>query len=465
MLTLFNSLTKTKEQFKPIRDSVGIYTCGPTVYNFPHIGNYRAYLVADILKRYLLFSGYQVKHIINITDVDDKIIKKVSERHILLQELTQQYEQAFMEDLTALHILPADVFPRATEHIDAMIALIQKLLEKNLAYKGEDGSVYYRVAACPNYGVLAHLDKAQLKAGASGRVDADEYEKDAPADFALWKAYTAEDGDIFWDTSLGKGRPGWHIECSAMSTQHLGEQFDIHTGGIDLLFPHHENEIAQNYGFSVEQSVKTWLHNEWLLVEGKKMSKSLDNFYTLKDILRKNYTPEAIRYLLFSTHYRQQLNFTFDALESAQQAVNRLQDFISNLQTYATDSSAENNPQVTLALRKLEEQFIVALDDDLNVNQALAALFDFVKEINTTQISSEHAQEILVFLSRINEVLAVFSFETLEIPDEVSWLVMQREQARKEKDFSKADELRQQLADLGYVVEDTSEGAHIKKLK
>ncbi|RMF88331.1 MAG: cysteine--tRNA ligase, partial [Nitrospinota bacterium] len=317
MLKFYNSLTRRKEEFHPIEPGrVRMYTCGPTVYDYAHIGNFRAYIFEDILRRYLKYKGYQVTQVMNITDVDDKTIRESRRRGMSLKEFTSFYVQAFFEDLETLNIERAEYYPAATEHIDQMVALIKRLIENGHTYE-VDGSIYFRISTFPAYGRLAGLDAVQLQGGASGRVDADEYGKEDVRDFVLWKAWREEDGDVFWETELGKGRPGWHIECSAMSMHYLGEHFDIHTGGIDNLFPHHENEIAQSEAATKKPFVNYWLHCQHLLVNNAKMSKSLGNFYTLRDLLERGYKPKAIRYALLSTHYRQQHNFTFEGLAAA----------------------------------------------------------------------------------------------------------------------------------------------------
>ena len=328
MLKLYNTLSRRKEIFKPIKNNkVGMYTCGPTVYYYPHIGNYRAYIVADILKRYLKYKGFKIDHVMNITDVDDKTIRDSQKQNLSLKEFTSKYEKAFLEDLNTLNIQKPDRLARATEHIKEMENLIKKLIDKGFAYKGKDNSIYYSISKFKDYGKLSKIKIKELKAGA--RVKQDEYEKKQVSDFALWKAWDKEDGNVFWETEFGKGRPGWHIECSAMSSKYLGDQFDIHTGGIDLIFPHHENEIAQSEGASGKKPfVKYWIHNEWLLIEGKKMSKSFGNFYTLRDILNKGYSPMSIRYVLLSTHYRQQMNFTFKKLDAAKNSLQRWGNFL-----------------------------------------------------------------------------------------------------------------------------------------
>jgi cysteinyl-tRNA synthetase len=378
VLKLYNTLTRKKEKFVPIKEgTVSIYSCGPTVYDFPHLGNYRAYIASDVLKRYLIYSGFKVKHVMNITDVDDKTIRNSAKEKIPLKQFTSRYEKAFFEDIKQLNIMPADCYTKATEHIKDMIEIIEKLLKEGLAYKGADGSVYYKVSAFKGYGKLAHLAPDALKEGASGRVNADEYTKEEARDFALWKAWTKDDGDVYWESPFGRGRPGWHIECSAMSMKYLGNHFDIHTGGVDLVFPHHQNEIAQSEGSSGEKFVNYWLHNEWLLVNGEKMSKSLGNFFTLRDVLGKGCSSVAVRYLLMSTHYRQQLNFTFEGINSADSAVKRLDEAVRKLKSADGKGAA-----ITTALKSAQSGFEKAMDDDLNISEALASIFGLVKETN-----------------------------------------------------------------------------------
>ena len=330
-IRLFNTLTRKKETFIPIDEGeVRMYTCGPTVYDYAHIGNFRAFLFEDLLKRWLEYRGFKVTHVMNITDVDDKTIRGSQKQQIPLRQYTEYYTKAFFEDVAVLSIEPADYYPRATEHIPEMVALINRLMEKGYAYKGEDSSIYYAINKFKNYGKLSKIKVRELKAGA--RVKVDEYAKEEAMDFALWKAWTKEDGDVFWETELGKGRSGWHIECSAMSMKYLGETFDIHCGGVDNMFPHHENEIAQSEAATGKKFVNYWLHNEHLLVEGKRMAKRYGNFYTLRDLLKMGYDPKAIRYLLLSTQYRQQFNFTFEGLDAAKGAIERLRNLMRRLQ-------------------------------------------------------------------------------------------------------------------------------------
>ncbi len=458
-LNIHNTLSKKKEEFQPIKGKdVGMYTCGPTVYNYPHIGNYRAYVVADLLKRYLKYKGFKVKQVMNITDVDDKTIRDSQKEGISLKEFTRKYEKAFLEDLKTLHIDKADFFPRATENIEGMVNLIKRLMDKGLAYKGDDGSIYYDISKFKDYGKLSGMKIDKLKSGA--RVSQDEYEKESASDFALWKAYDEEDGDVFWETELGKGRPGWHIECSVMGTKHLGNHFDIHTGGIDLVFPHHENEIAQSEGANGVKFVNYWVHNEWLLVEGKKMSKSLGNFYTLRDLLEKGYSPLAVRYVLLGTHYRQQLNFTFKELDAAKNSIERLNDFMLSLDG---PYSEENNKEVPALIDKARKEFEDAMDTDLDISGALAALFNLVRNVNKIKFSITDANIIKDLIVEINSVLGLVELEREELSEELKGLIDEREKARAKKDFDTADKIRDELKEKGIVLEDTSEGVRWKK--
>jgi cysteinyl-tRNA synthetase len=465
-IKLYNTLTRQKEPLKPIHEGkVGMYTCGPTVYDYAHIGNFRAFVFEDLLKRWLQHRGFSVTHVMNLTDVDDKTIKGSQKQGKPLRQYTNFYADAFFEDIQTLNIQPATVYPRATDHIPEMVQIIKTLLQKGFAYKGEDGSIYFAISKFPEYGKLSHLHVGELKAGA--RVNQDEYAKEEAQDFALWKAYTPEDGDVYWETELGKGRPGWHIECSAMSTKYLGETFDIHCGGVDNMFPHHENEIAQTEAATGKPFVHVWMHNEHLLAEGKKMAKRLGNFYTLRDLLAKGLDPLAIRYLLLSTHYRQQFNFTFDGLDAAKGAIERL----ANLQRRLKDADGTGNPEkLVLLTDRLETCFGQAMDDDLNISVALAALFDFVREINNlldaNQLSKTDAQKISTLIDDYDKVLGVIPKPTQEtLPPEAEELIRKREEARKAKDWKTADAARAQLKALGIVVEDTAQGVRWKREK
>jgi cysteinyl-tRNA synthetase len=463
---LFNTLTRQKEPFIPIQHgTVGLYTCGPTVYDYAHIGNFRAFIFEDLLKRWLKHQGFKVIHIMNLTDIDDKTIKGSQKQSKSLREYTDFYAKAFFEDIKTLNIEPATVYPRATDHIPEMVALIKMLIQKGYAYKGDDGSIYFAINKFSSYGKLSHIKKDELKVGA--RVRQDEYSKEEAQDFALWKAYTPEDGDVYWETELGKGRPGWHIECSAMSMKYLGETFDIHCGGIDNMFPHHENELAQSEAVTGKTFVNYWMHNEHLQVEGKKMAKSIGNFYTLRDLLQKGYDPLAIRYLLLSTHYRQQFNFTFEGLDAAKGAIERLSNLLHRLK----DADGKGSPcDIDNLIRTVEQYFRDAMNDDLNISIALASLFDFVRDINnmldSNTISKIQAHRIRSTIEDIDNVLAVIPKPTEEVlPKEAEILIKRREDARKTKDWKTADQIRQQLKEMGIVIEDTVQGIRWKREK
>lgn len=461
-LQFYNTLTRKKEGFYTIHPGeVRMYTCGPTVYEFAHIGNFRAYVFGDLLHRYLKYKGYKVIYVMNITDIDDKTIAGSQEDKIPLRNYTQRYKDAFFEDVKSLNIEPAHVYPEATGHINDMVDLVKDLLRKGYAYQNE-GSTYFKIASFPSYGKLSHMDLEGLKAGA--RVSADEYEKEQVADFALWKGWDEKDGDVFWETEVGKGRPGWHIECSMMSMKYLGKQFDIHTGGVDLIFPHHENEIAQSEAATGEKFVNFWLHNEFLMVEGRKMAKSLGNYYTLRDLLNKGYNPIAIRYLLLATHYRQQLNFTFNGLEASKNALQRLFDFVDNLKMVKEE---KDNPEVKEILAKAKQGFEEALDDDLNVSEALGVVFNLVKDINRLmdekKISKYDAEKMIDLMNDFNSVLGILKREELILDEEITRLIEKRTKAREEKDFKLADQIRKDLEAKGIILEDTPQGTKWKR--
>jgi cysteinyl-tRNA synthetase len=463
-IRIFNTLTREKEQFKPINPGkVGIYTCGPTVYDYAHIGNFRAFIFEDLLKRWLEYRDLKVTHIMNLTDVDDKTIKGSQKQQKPLRQYTNLYADAFFEDIKILNIKLATVYPRATDHIREMVELIKTLLQKDYAYKGEDGSIYFAVSKFPQYGKLSHIKVSELKVGA--RVSQDEYAKEEAQDFALWKAWSCQDGDVYWETELGKGRPGWHIECSAMSMKYLGETFDIHCGGVDNMFPHHENEVAQSEAATGKPFVHYWMHNEHLLVEGKKMAKRTGNFYTLRDLLGRGLDPLAIRYLLLSTHYRQQFNFTFEGLEAAKGAIER----IVNLQRRLKDANGKGeSEEIAKLIENTQACFGAAMDNDLDVSLALASLFDFVREINNlldaNALSGQEAAQVLSVIASFDSVLGVIPQEKEEeLPFEAKELIRKREEARKTKDWKTADTLRQQLKAMGFVVEDTAQGARWKR--
>lgn len=461
----FDTLENTLVAFKPLNPKqVLLYTCGPTVYNYAHIGNLRTYMFEDILKRSLLYFGYGVKHVMNITDIDDKTIKGALEQKVSLKEFTQKYTKAFFEDLDALQIIKADVLPKATDYIAQMITMIQHLVDNKHAYIGPDGSVYFALSTFPSYGKLSHLEKKSLVVGASTRVIADEYDKENPSDFVLWKAYDKQrDGDIYWESCFGKGRPGWHIECSAMASSILGKTIDIHCGGIDNMFPHHENEIAQceacyNLPFS-----KYWLHSQHLLVEGKKMSKSLGNFFTLRDLTAKGYTARAIRYVLLSGHYKMPLNFTFEGLDAAKGALARIDSVIDRLQT-PTHEMADK----TLDLTSYTTSFENALLDDLNTPQALSALFDMIRAVNTfidkQGLSKTQGHHILETFKNFDKVFSFIFYKEETIPDFILALAEKRKEAKKAKNFQESDRLREEIKELGFSIEDTSSGFRVTKL-
>jgi cysteinyl-tRNA synthetase len=466
-MIFFNTLTRKKEKFEPLEEGKAkIYTCGPTVYDFAHIGNFRAFLFEDLLKRWLSQRGYKVTHVMNLTDIDDKTIKGSQKEGIPLNQFTDFYAKAFFEDIKVLNIELADFYPKATDQIPEIVTLIKTLMSKGIAYKGEDNSIYFSVSKFPDYGKLSKIKVNELKAGA--RVNQDEYAKEEAQDFALWKTWTPEDGDVFWETELGKGRPGWHIECSAMSMKYLGETFDIHCGGVDNMFPHHENEIAQSEAATGKKFVNYWMHNEHLQVEGKKMSKSLGNFYTLRDLLAKGYDPIAIRYLLMSTHYRQQFNFTFESLEAAKSAVERLRNFVRRLH----EAEGEiNTGKVAILSAKLEACFGGSMDDDLNIGVALSSLFDFIREINglldANLVSKQEAADVGGLMMRIDDVLGVIGRVEMEdtLPSDINALVQKRENARKNKNWKEADDIRSELKSMGIILEDTAQGVRWHKEK
>ncbi len=460
-LCFFNTLTRQLEEFHPREQGVArFYMCGPTVYGFAHIGNFRTFLFGDLIRRYLAYKGYKVIYVMNITDVDDKIIRDSMAAGETLKQFTGRFTDSFLEDLDILGAVRPDIQPRATDHIAEMVAMVQSLAAQGRAYE-VDGNWYYKISAFPNYGKLANLDMSGLKAGA--RVASDEYEKESVSDFALWKAWDEKDGAVFWETAIGKGRPGWHLECSAMSMKYLGETFDLHAGGVDLMFPHHENEIAQSEGSTGKQFVKYWLHAEHLIVEGKKMSKSLGNFYTLRDILAKGYAPKAVRYLLMSAHYRQQLNFTFDGLDGARAALERYNDFIRNLDSH---TGASGSGEGAAIVRKAAIDFEAQLDDDLNISGGLGVIFDFIRDINRLKadgkLSTDDAKAALALIRKFD---TIFSFELprVSLDDQVNALIAERQDARKSRNFKRSDEIRDQLASMGILLEDTPHGVTWKR--
>jgi len=471
-LMLLNTESRNKEAIVPLQNNhIRMYTCGPTVYDFAHIGNFRTYVFEDLLRRTIKFFGMKITQVMNITDVDDKTIRGATKKGITLGEYTQPFLDAFFEDVDALNIERVEQYPAATEFIPEMIEMIQALIEKGYAYQGKDQSIYYNIQQFPRYGCLSHLKLDQLQTGASDRVCSDEYEKEHAADFVLWKAYDSErDGKIYWDSPFGKGRPGWHMECSAMAMKILGETLDIHVGGVDNMFPHHENEIAQSEAYSGKQFAKIWLHSEHLLVENKKMSKSLGNFYTFRDLMEKGYNGKEVRYMLLQTHYKTQLNFTLPGLDGSKVSLDRMQNFIERLQGIPENVSTGCDPtKFQQYLESAFDFFTKSLADDLNISVALSAVFDLIRDINSLcdaqEMSYEQAQRVLELMQKFDTVLGVLSFDKPNhVPDEVISLVQQRQQARHDKNWISADELRDAIQQQGYQVEDTPTGPRVHKL-
>jgi cysteinyl-tRNA synthetase len=465
-LKLFNTLSRSVQEFAPLdpaQKKVGMYCCGPTVYDYAHIGNWRTFVFADLVRRTLEFSGYDVQHVMNITDIEDKIIKRVRENKTTLREFTGKYETAFLDDLKTLNCKEPHVKPRATEYIAEIISLIEKLIARGIAYKAADSSVYfsitkYQSCGC-NYGQLLKLNFDEMRAGE--RVSADEYEKESVADFALWKARVPDDGEIFWPTPFGEGRPGWHIECSAMSMKVLGESFDLHLGGEDLKFPHHEDEIAQSEGATGKPFVKYWLHGAHLLVEGKKMSKSLGNYFTLRDLQAKGFTGREVRYLLLTAHYRETFNFTLDGLAGAKTALARIDECVFKLRELAGGTAAVPNTEFVKA-------FSAALDNDLNISAAWGVVFEWVRNINRRfaedPLIVAEAASALAAWKKIDSVLGIGLIDESEPPAEYNQLLLNRYRARHEKNFKRADEIRDELKAKGWGIEDSPKGQRLKKL-
>jgi cysteinyl-tRNA synthetase len=470
-IRLHNTLTNDLQPLAPVHPGeVRIYTCGPTVYASAHIGNFRTFMFQDVLRRFLLSQGLRVMQVMNVTDVDDRIIQSSAAAGIGIREYTDKYIRGFLEDIDALHIQMPEELVRATDHIEDMVALIEKLQEKGLTYKSE-GSIYFRIAKFPAYGKLSKIDVAGMQAGA--RVDMDQYEKDDARDFALWKA--PKPGEHFWETRIGPGRPGWHIECSAMAMKYLGDTLDIHTGGVDLAFPHHENEIAQSEAATGKTFVRTWLHAEHLIIEGQKMSKSLGNFYTLRDLFARGHKPSTIRFLLLSVPYRRQLNFTEEGIVQARNSTERLRNFVTRLRT--AQFQPGSNPETEKRIAEAENDFDAGLADDINTAMALAAVFDLVRDVNTAMdrgaFLQQDAPRAVAAMEKFDAVLALleddddaklaklgFSPEKARMPAaEVDALIEQRQAAKKRRDFKRADEIRQKLADSGILLEDAKDGS------
>lgn len=464
MIRFYNTLSGQIEPFKPIvPGKVRLYTCGPTVYQYAHIGNLRAYMFEDLLKRFLQFMGIKVLHVMNITDVDDKTIREANKAGLSLQKYTQKYIDAFFEDIKILNILPADHYPRATEHVSEMASMVRRLLDKGYAYRKE-GSVYFEISRFPEYGRLSKIDLDARRPGQ--RVDTDEYEKESIHDFALWKA--PKEGEPSWDSEIGPGRPGWHVECSVMSSKYLGEYFDIHCGGVDNIFPHHENEIAQSQALTGKKFVNYWIHCHHLIVDGEKMSKSKGNVYTLRDLLDKGLDPRSIRWLLMGTHYRKMLNFTFEGLDQAQSSLRRIRDFADVLKNHPLKEGESRKAHDLVA--EAEKVFVEGLSDDLNISAGMSGLFELIREVNILlslgQLLKGDTVEILGFLRKLNLVLGVFSDQDAEsLPAEIMDRIRAREEARASKNYAEADRIRLELLSQGIELEDTREGVRWKKRK
>jgi cysteinyl-tRNA synthetase len=469
-ILLHNTLSNRLEPLEPVHPGeVRMYTCGPTVYAFAHIGNFRTFIFQDVLRRFLLSRGYRVLQVMNVTDVDDRIIQNATAAGMSIREYTEKYIHAFLQDTGALNIEPPEELVRATDHIEDMVALIEQLQKKGLTYQS-DGSIYFRISKFPAYGRLSKIDLSGMKAGA--RVDVDQYEKDDARDFALWKA--PKPGEHFWETRIGPGRPGWHIECSAMAMKYLGETLDIHTGGIDLCFPHHENEIAQSEAATGHPFVRLWLHAEHLIIEGQKMSKSLGNYYTLRDLFARGQKPSTVRFLLLSVPYRRQLNFTEDGIKQAENSIERLRNFLLRLKT--AQFPAGSTPEMQARIEKAEADFDAGLADDVNTAVALAAIFDLVRDVNTAMdrgaFLQQDAPRAVAAMEKFDGILAVlvdddeeklralgFGPSKARVPSEqVETLIEERNAAKKRRDFKRSDEIRQQLSDSGIILEDNKDG-------
>jgi cysteinyl-tRNA synthetase len=492
-LELFNTLSGKVEEFHPLEDNlVRMYACGPTVYDYGHIGNFRTFIVVDTLRRFLKQSGFKLKHVMNITDVDDKIIRNAARDGVTVHEYTKKYREAFLEDADALNIQHPELIVNATDHIQEMAHFIAVLVDKGYAYRTDDGSYYFRIAKFPEYGKLSKKDFAGMADGA--RVDVDEYDKDNARDFALWKA--PKPGEAQWDTEIGPGRPGWHIECSTMSMKYLGETFDIHLGGEDLIFPHHENEIAQSEAETGKQFVKLWMHSRFLLVEGEKMAKSAGNFFTVRDLILMGHKPSSIRFLLMSVPYTKQLNFTFDGLTQAANSVERLRNFKLRLETSQFPEGA--NAAMAEIAKKASAEMTAGLNDDLNTAQALGAIFDMVRDVNAAadvgDVHKDDVPALLKALEQFEEIFAVLKDDdaakvratvewakaegledkispaTAELAkaaslsdEEIEKLVAEHSQARKTRDFARSDAIRAQLAENGVILENTKDGVRWKR--
>ena len=463
MLRLHNSLTQRVEELRPLKgQEVTLYTCGPTVYDFVHIGNFRTFVFQDLLRRWIRYEGFAVRHVMNITDVDDRIIQNAREADLSIDDYTGRYAEAFFEDMQKLRMQRPEVMPRATDHIQEMIQLILTLREKGYTYESE-GSTYFRIDRFPQYGKLSHLDLSEMKL--EGRIDADSYSKENPRDFVLWKS--RKPGEAYWDSPLGPGRPGWHIECSAMSMKYLGESFDIHCGGVDLIFPHHENEVAQSEGATGKPFVRHWVHSAHLIIEGEKMSKSLGNILTLRGLIERGHDPAAIRYLLLAVHYRKQLNFTTATLHQAQSALQRANDFL--LRVREIPESRPENPQLARHITRARADFEARLDDDLNTSAALAAFFELIRQSNILleqkEVGTANRDQILELAFDVNQVFDVWQIDEPKVDqEEIMHLITERAEARRKRDYRRADEIRTLLARRGIILEDTRQGTRWKKV-
>lgn len=464
-LFIYDTRLRKKVPLKPEKENtVRMYTCGPTVYNFAHIGNLRTYVFEDILRRTILAFGMKVYQVMNLTDVDDKTIKGAMKEGLPLRTFTQRYKEAFFQDLATLNIQKVEKFTAATDYVDQMIEIIQGLLDKGVAYPTGDGNIFFRIDKFPSYGCLSHFCIQDLKAGASERVTGDEYDKENICDFVLWKAYDKDhDGDVVWDAPWGRGRPGWHIECSAMAMHCLGHTIDLHVGGQDNIFPHHENEIAQSEAYTGEVFARHWMHSAHLIIDGKKMSKSLGNFYVLGDLLNKGFSGREVRYALMSTHYRMQLNFTLEGLEGAQKTLRRIDDFIDRLEKI---SHADVDP-TDHGLAEFEKQTFEYFGDDLNVSGALGVLFDFIRRANAAmdqnRVGKNAAAKILQALKKIDQVFGIMEKGKIKIPAEIEEALLRRNDARKNKDYALADLFRKKIEDAGFIIEDAPSGSFLKR--
>ncbi|MBN2197626.1 cysteine--tRNA ligase [Candidatus Wolfebacteria bacterium] len=455
MIKLYNILFRKKQIFKPIHNKqVGLYTCGPTVYDFVHIGNLRTYIFEDILRKTLKYNNYKIKHIMNITDVEDKIIKRAKKENKNIKEITEFFTDLFFKDIKKLNIEKAEFYPRATKHIKEMIVLIETLIKKGFAYQGKDKSIYFDISKFKNYGKLSQLKKRKIKTGA--RIVADEYNKDEAQDFVLWKAKKGD--EPFWQSPFGKGRPGWHIECSAMAMKYLGKTFDIHCGAVDLIFPHHENEIAQSEAATGKKFVNYWIEGEHLLVDNKKMSKSLNNFYTLRDLENKNFNPLAFRYLILTSHYRSKLNFSWKSLEAAQNALNNLYNEIKQINIDKTKTNT--NKKTSLNIQKqYKSKFLSAINDDLNTAKTISIVWQIIKD---KKLINKEKKQLLTEFDKILS-LGLNKVKTIKIPPQIKALASKREKLRVNKQFIQADRLRKKLEQLGYLIEDTPQGPKVMR--